>query len=301
MDSYFASLKRALPYIRVFKDKIMVFKISGTLCESPQVLENLSEQIDALTLLGIKAVLVHGGGKQIDSLAQKLGVGSEAVAGRRVTSKEMLEVVKLSLAGSVNTDLVSFLCKKGLKAVGLSALDGALLKAKKREIVYVEDANSGKQRAVDYGFVGEIVGSDMSVIRALLDLQCVPVICPLAADESGQVFNINADTVAARLASELQADKLCLLCSVDGVMHDPADASSLISMLDLEQLEQLIQEQIIKEGMLPKAAACRQAILAGVPRVHLINGALQDSILKELFTNEGCGTMIIGEANKNSL
>lgn len=300
MDSYFSSLKRALPYIRIFKGKTMVFKLSGALCELPQALENLSEQIDALTLLGIKVVLVHGGGKQIENLALKLGVEWQTVAGRRITSQEMLEVVKLTLAGSVNTDLVTYLCKKGVKAVGLSALDGALLKAKKREIVYVHDPESAGQRALDYGYVGEIVGSDMSVINALLELQCVPVICPIAADEAGQVYNINADTVAARLASELKADKLCLLCAVDGLMHNPNDPATLISMLDLSQLEGLIESGTIKEGMLPKVAACRQALLAGVPRVHLVNGATQDSILKELFTNEGCGTMIVSRVENYS-
>ncbi len=293
MENYFSSLKRALPYIKSFKDQILVFKLSGALCEPGAVLDQVVEQLDILKLLGMKIVLVHGGGQQVDSLASELGVKTERVAGRRITTPEVLELLKMSLAGSVHSNILAAFAKKNLKALGLSGIDCGMILVERREKVTVANGQAGKQLEVDYGLVGDIVKTELTPLSALLTQGVVPLICPLAVDQSGQIYNVNADTVAARIASDLGAIKLCLLTSVDGVLLRQHDPNTLLPLIDVEQAQELIVSKVVSEGMLPKINACIQAIKRGVPRVHILNGSSPDSILKELFTNEGCGTMLV--------
>ncbi|MCB0321207.1 MAG: acetylglutamate kinase [Bdellovibrionales bacterium] len=288
-------LKTAVPYIRAYKGKVFIVKLGGEICRPGRHLTNLMEQIALLYQLGIRIVMVHGGGPQANELSEKLSVSAEVVNGRRVTSRETLEVVKMSFAGTVNTDLVAELNSQHVPAIGLSGIDGQIIKAHRRPPKEMRDAKSGSSRSVDFGYVGEIESVDVSMLDHILQGGGVPVICSLVADENGQILNINADTLAAHLAEAMDATKYCLLSQVDGVMRDLNDPSSLISELTIEQAEALIADGTIQGGMLAKIENCLEALRRGVPRAHISNGLKPDSFLREIFTNEGCGTLIVSK------
>jgi acetylglutamate kinase len=289
----FTSLRGALPYIKTFRDKIFVIKMGGDICEDSVATDQVIEQLSLLSLVGIKIILVHGGGKHATSLSSKLGVESEFISGRRVTSKEMLDVTKMSFAGQLNTDLIAAFRKHDIRAVGLSGIDGGLIKATKRSPKKVYDQEQGKEREVDFGFVADIESVDGSVISHLLAGNYIPVICSLASDNAGQVLNINADTLASRIASSVGATKLCILGTVDGVLQDVNDPQTLLSILSKNDVEKLLKGTGISGGMIPKLTTSLDAIGAGVPQVHIISGIRTDAILQEIFTNEGSGTMIV--------
>jgi acetylglutamate kinase len=291
------ALRIATPYIRAYKGRVFVVKLGGQLCEPGKVLDSIVGQAAILQQLGIKLVVVHGGGAQADALAARLGIPQQRVAGRRITDAATLEVVKMAFAGTVNTDVVAAFRKANVAAVGLSGVDDGLLTARKRPVQDVHDPVTGETRAVDFGQVGDIVAVSVDLLRHLLAGDCVPVICSLAADASGQLYNVNADTVASRLAIGLEAAKYFLITNVDGVLRDPRDPHTLQSYLDLEQLDELIRAGVIGGGMLPKLAACAEALRNGVPRVHIINGLVPDTLLGEVFTNEGCGTLLVAKRN----
>ena len=238
--------------------------------------------------LGMKLIVVHGGGSHASSIGEKLGVESEFVNGRRVTSSSMLEVAKMSFGGKLNTDIVACCNKHDIRAVGISGIDGNLISATKRPA----------KDSVDYGYVGDVVSIDTDVLAHMLDGGYVPVVASLAADKDGQVLNINADTVASTIASSVSAEKYIVLSNVDGVMIDVNDSNTLCSVLSVSETEDMIQSGQIAGGMLPKIAACVAALNAGVTQVHIVNGMLEDTLLKETFTNEGCGTMIVSGENK---
>lgn len=287
------TLKMAVPYIRAYKNKIFVVKLSGELCAQGRTLDNIFEQLGILYQLGVKLVVVHGGGRQATDLSKQLGVESTFVDGRRVTSPEMLEVTKMAFAGVVNTDLIASARKHQIPAVGLTGVDADVVKAKKRPAKIVQNGNGPE--SVDYGFVGDIDEVRVDLLKQLLDGNYVPVLCSLGADESGQILNINADTVASQIAIHLGATKYCLLSNVDGVLSDKRDPSTLVSSMDIAAAERMMQNGSIQNGMIPKITSCLNAIRNGVPRVHVLNGLTPDALVREIFTNEGIGTLIIAE------
>lgn len=291
------ALRTAIPYIRAYKGRVFVVKLGGAICRPGKYLDNLVNQLSLLYQLGIKVIVVHGGGEQATALGEQLGVKSSVVAGRRITDEPMLEVVKMAFAGTVNTDLVAAFRKTAVPAVGLSGIDGGLVTAVKRPVQNVRDPETGTTREVDYGLVGDIVDVSADLLKNLLAGDFVPVVCCLAADSSGQVLNVNADTVATRIALGVQAAKYFLVTNVDGVMRDPRDPTTLLTYLDLAQLDELIESGVVKGGMLPKLAACKEALRGGVSRVHIINGMANDTLLSEVFTNEGCGTLLVERRN----
>lgn len=296
------ALRIAVPYIRTYHGRVFVVKLGGGLCTPGRVLDNLVDQLALLTQLGIKLVVVHGGGEQVNTLSRRLGIQPDVFAGRRITDAETLEVVKMGLAGTVNTDIVAAFRKTGVNAVGLSGVDAGMVEARKRPRQRIRDPNRGETREVDFGHVGDVMRVDATALHHLLTKDLVPVICSLAADKQGNVLNINADTVAARIAVELQAAKYFLVTNVDGVLRDPDDPGTLQPYLDLEELDDLIEQGVVGGGMLPKLAACTDALRGGVQRVHVVNGTATDSLLGEVFTNEGCGTLLVArrEINKQA-
>lgn len=295
VESKLKHLRTAIPYIRAYKGRVFVVKIGGRLCEPGAALQNLVEQVALLYQLGIRVVLVHGGGDQIDALCTQLEISPQFFAGRRITDEKTLEVVTMALAGTVNTRLVAAFRPLGAAAVGLSGIDGDLLQAVKRPARSTTDPSTGETRDVDFGFVGDIVGVNTGVLENLLNDGHLPVVCTLAATSAGQILNVNADTVAAKIAVAIKAAKYFSVTEVDGVMGDVDDPKTLRPYLDIEELEQLTKSGVVGGGMLPKLAACTEALRGGVPRVHVINGLVPDTILSEVFTNEGCGTLIVAE------
>jgi len=292
-----AGLKHALPYLRLFQGKTFVVKLSGEAIPepgeglgSPSVtrLDAFLEQVEIVHRLGIRVVLVHGGGPQTTLLASRLGLSTTKVDGRRVTDAPTLEAAVMATAGSVNTALLAACRRLGVPAIGVSGVDAGLVAAHRRPPVV---AQSGE--LVDYGFVGDIDAVDPKVLERLLDAGFVPVVAPLAADDEGTIFNVNADTIAAEVAAALGAAKLLFALGVPGLLERADEPASLVSLTDLAGLAELERKGALSGGMLPKAKSIRLALEAGVPRVHLVPFAGRDALLAELFTNEGIGTMVV--------
>ena len=292
-----AGLKGALRYVRAYRDHAFVVKIGGDVVADPHLMDQVAAQVGLLHSLGIRIVVVHGGGPQATALSRRLGQEPEIVAGRRVTDDTALEVAKLVFAGSVNLDVLSALRHHGVQAVGLSGVDADLLTARRRPPVEVVD-DAGQPRTVDYGHVGDIEEVDVRVLTTLLDQRFVPVVASLAGDRDGHVFNVNADTVAERIAVALRALKLIFLTGVPGVLRDRHDPTSLVAFADPDDLAQLMASGALAGGMRPKVEACIRAATGGVERTHIIDGRVPDSILVEVFTGAGAGTMIVGKKEK---
>jgi acetylglutamate kinase len=292
MSQKILGLKNAVPYLRMFKGKTFVVKAGGGTLLDSAMLDNLAEQIGLLHQLNIKVVVVHGGGPQATEMSERLGVEVEQVNGRRVTNAETLDVAKMIFNGKINTDLLAGLQKHQVPAVGLSGVDGGLIRAARRPKVDVMDSETGETKEVDFGFVGDVTRVDVSVLEHLLEGAFVPVVSALAGGENGEVYNVNADTIAAHIAAGLHAEKLLILTSADGVLEQADDPDSLISHMDRQKLESLI-ESGAKGGMKAKLEACRVALDGDVRRTHILNGEVEDSLLTEIFTNEGCGTLIV--------
>ena len=290
-DIVVAALKHAAPYIRMFKHKTFVVKAGGEIFVDAESTRDFLGQISILHDLGIRIVLVHGGGPQSTELATSLGFKTEFVEGRRVTNEQSLEVATMVLNGQINTRILAACRDIDLPAVGISGVDAGLIRANKRPPVNI---GGDAVNLVDYGFVGDIESVDADVLRTQLASGLVPVISPLSADADGVLLNINADTVAAALAGALDAEKLILVTGAPGILEDRTDPNSLISYIDLAGLARLKANGSLAEGMLPKAAAIESAIHGGVQRVHIISYKLSDSLLLEVFTNEGNGTLVVG-------
>jgi acetylglutamate kinase len=286
------ALRHAVPYIRMYKHKVFVLKAGGEAFSSPEATRSLLEQVGTLHQVGIRVVLVHGGGPQSTRLANALGLDTHFVDGRRVTDSRALEVAMMVLNGEINTRIVAACRELGIPAVGLSGVDAGMIHARKRPPV-VRDKSSGE--TVDYGYVGDIVAVDATVLRAQLDSNLVPVVSPISSDESGTVLNINADTVAAAIACEMNAEKMLLATGAPGILENVQDPRSLISYIDLAGLARLRDQGSLSDGMLPKVTAIERAIAGGVPRVHVISYALPESLLLEVFTNEGTGTLVVDD------
>ena len=287
-----SALKHATPYMRMYKRKIFVLKAGGEAFSSADTTRNLMEQVGLLHQVGIRVVLVHGGGAQSTQMAEELGITAEFVDGRRVTDQSALEITAMVLNGQINTRILASCRDLGIPAVGISGVDAGLIKAHKRPPV-ARQGNS--EETVDYGFVGDIESVDTNVLIKQLDNDLVPIISPLSADESGTLLNINADSVASAVAVALSAEKLILATGAPGILESANEPASLISYVDLAGLSKLRNDNRLSDGMLPKVAAIELALLGGVPRVHVISHALPDSVLLEIFTNEGTGTLVVND------
>jgi acetylglutamate kinase len=285
-----SALKHAAPYIRLFKRKVFVLKVGGEVFADPEMTHALMEQVGILHQVGIRVVLIHGGGPQSTELATALGIDTTFVDGRRVTDGDSLAVATMVLNGQINTRVLAACRDLDIPAVGISGLDAGLIQAQRRPPVE-RDGES----PVDYGFVGDIESVNADILRKQLDNGLMPVVSPLSCDASGTVLNINADTVAAAIAAELDAEKLILATGAPGILEDVNDPLSLISYIDRAALEKLKTQKKIADGMLPKAAAIDFAIANGVSRVHIISYKFPDSLLLEVFTNEGTGTLVVDD------
>jgi acetylglutamate kinase len=285
------ALRSAAPYIRMYKGKIFVVKAGGAVFGDPVATRALIEQIAILHYLGIRVVMVHGGGPQLTQVTEAMGVPTRMVQGRRITDEKSIDATSMVLNGLINTRLLAICRELDIEAVGVSGVDAGLIRAHKRAPVQVDS------ELVDYGFVGDIDLVGDSVLRKLLDNGLMPVVSPLSADDKGTLLNINADTVAAAIGASLGAEKLILCTGAPGILEDVADPRSVVSYTDLKGLERLCNSGAIKDGMLPKAKAIETAIRGGVRRVHVISYDTPDSILTEVFTNEGMGTLIVNDVN----
>jgi acetylglutamate kinase len=271
-------LVEALPYIRRFRGQTVVVKFGGNAMTDPALSRQFAEDIVLMHTVGIRVVVVHGGGPQIGALLERLGIETEFRDGLRVTDAATLDVARMVLEGKVSSEIVAAINVHGNYAVGLSGADAGLIRA------YARDP--------DLGFVGDIASVNPHIIERLLAEEFIPVISTIGSDESGQAYNINADTVATAVAQSLRAEKLIYLTDVDGLLADVSDPSSLISSIDVKSVRDMIATGALSGGMIPKARACIDAVDAGVRSVHMVNGTLAHVLLLELFTDEGVGTMI---------
>jgi len=292
-----AGLKGALRYVRAYRDHVFVIKLGGDVLADAEALDRVAAQLGLLSSLSIRVVVVHGGGPQASALLRRLGTEPVMIAGRRVTDDAALEVAKMVYAGVLNVNLLAALREHEVQAVGLSGVDADLITARRRPLVNVVD-DAGVTREVDFGHVGDIDRVDARVLATLLDGRFVPVVASLAGDADGNVYNVNADTVAESLAVALKAQKLIFLTGAPGVLRDRTDPSTLVTFADPDDLEGLMASGSLAGGMRPKVEACIRAATGGVERTHIIDGRAPDSILLEVFTGAGCGTMIVGRKEK---
>lgn len=292
-----AGLKGALRYVRAYRDNVFVVKLGGDVLEDPGALDHVAGQVGLLASLGIRIVVVHGGGPQASAMTRRLGLEPRVVAGRRVTDDAVLEVVKMVVGGRLNVDILAAFRGHEVHAVGLSGVDAGLITVRRRPPVEVTD-DAGKTGLVDFGHVGDVDLVDPAVLLTLLGARFVPVVASLAGDADGEVYNVNADTVAEALAVALKAQKLIFMTGAPGLLRDREDPASLVTFADAADLQALLEAGAVAGGMRPKVEACIRAATGGVERTHIIDGRLPDSLLLEVFTGAGCGTMIVGRKEK---
>jgi acetylglutamate kinase len=286
-------LREALPYIQRFKGKTFVVKLSGKVTEEPENLASLAEELALLHQVGIRACVIHGGGKQLTDLAEQMGVEQTIINGRRVTDDATLDMAKMLFAGKINTDILAALRRRGVEAVGLSGVDGGIVLAERRPPGQVLNRATGESEHVDFGHVGDVVEINDRLLQVLLDHDYMPIVSSLGADAEGRVFNINADTIAAEIAVRLQAEKLVMLSDVDGIYLRPGERATKISRLTAAEVESLITDGVATGGMIPKLQNITEILRRGVRSAHIIKGSLRNALLSEVFTDEGTGTMII--------
>ena len=286
-------LREALPYIQRFKGQTFVVKLSGKVTENHENLTSLAEELALLHQVGIRICAVHGGGKQLSELASKLGVEQTIIEGRRVTDDATLEMAKMIFAGKINTDILAALRQRGIEAVGLSGVDGNIVHATKRPPKEILNRETGVRDKVDFGYVGDVVQINARLLTVLLDHGYLPVISSLGADDEGIVFNINADTIAAAIAVQLQAEKLILLSDVDGIYLKPDDAQTKLSRLTAVEADELITNGAATGGMIPKLQSITTLLRRGVHSAHIISGTNRNALLSEVFTDKGTGTMFV--------
>lgn len=274
-------LTQALPYIKKYSGKIVVIKYGGNAMINEQLKQQVMEDITLLWLIGVKVVLVHGGGPEINAMLKKIGKESKFVGGLRYTDRETMDVVEMVLAGKVNKSLVQQLEQHGGRAIGLCGLDGGMIKAV-------------KHKETDLGYVGDITHVNVTLIRNSLENGTIPVVATIAAGETdGETYNINADIAAAQIAAAMGAEKLVLMTDVRGLLRDREDEDSLISVVQVSEVAHLKRQGIISGGMIPKIDCCVEAVRRGVRRTHIIDGRIPHSILIEMLTDEGIGTMFL--------
>lgn len=290
------ALLDAIPYLRAYSGQIFVVKAGGELLQDPRWRDAIARDLATIHRLGIGVVFVHGGGPQLDEEAARLGIKSEIVAGRRITSPALIDAAIACWRGRLSAAWVTALQASGERGFGLAGYDGGLIRAERRPPVQVT-TDAGEKVTVDYGLVGDVREVKTDALRSLIALG-VPVITPLAQGASGEVLNVNADTVAAEIAVALKAAKLVVLTRAIGILADPSDPHSVLHWTDLVELAELEQKGMIRGGMRPKVAAIRRALLGGVPRVHVVDGRHSGSLLSEVFTTEGSGTLVVTEADE---
>lgn len=272
-------LVHALPYIQEYNEKIVVIKYGGNAMINEDLKDSVMKDLILLSLIGVKVVLVHGGGPEITGMLEKVGKKSEFIDGLRVTDKETVDIVQMVLAGKVNKTLVNLIENLGGHAIGLSGMDGHLIEAEPKD-----------ERL---GYVGNITEINIQPVLDVLDKGYIPVISTVACDKKGNIYNINADTAAARIAGKLGAESLISLTDICGILRDKNDPETLISEIKTSEAPKLIEDDIINGGMIPKVECCINAIKLGVKRVFIIDGRIPHSILIEMLTNEGIGTMFV--------
>jgi len=273
-------LTEALPYIRQYHNKIVVVKYGGAAMLNEQLKRQVMGDIALLHLVGVRVVLVHGGGPEINDLLNRIGKKAQFINGLRVTDKETVEVVQMVLAGKVNKGLVALMESFGSHAIGLSGLDGQMIRA--------------TQLDPQLGYVGEVTDIDPTPITTVLQNEYIPIISTLGCDKDGNVYNINADTAAAKIAGALGAESLILMSDIPGLLRDVRDENSLIRRVCADEIDDLAVQGVISGGMLPKLDCCREALQRGVKKVFILDGRVEHSILMELLTNAGIGTMVHG-------
>ena len=283
-------LVEALPYIPEFYGKTIVIKYGGNAMVSDELKEKVMQDIALMKYVGIRPVIVHGGGPEITGFLKKVGKQSAFVAGLRVTDAETVEIAEMVLDGKVNSEIVNLLNHRGVRAVGLSGKDAGLIEARKK-LATVYDGDMAKK--VDIGYVGEVAKVNTALLEDLLDQDYVPIIAPIGVGKDGESYNINADYVAAEIAGALQAEKLLLLTDIEGIYKDFNDKSTFISTLHLPEAREYIKEGIIAGGMIPKVEACLTALEQGAGKTHIIDGRLDHSIILEVFTSKGIGTQVV--------
>ena len=283
-------LIEALPYIRRFYDRRIVIKYGGAAMEDEALIHSVMQDIVLMKYVGIRPIIVHGGGPRITAWMDKVGKVPEFVQGLRVTDAETVEIAEMVL-GSINKEIVSRINQHGGKAIGLSGKDANLILAEKQQTQMTDE--DGQHIDVDLGYVGKIIGVNTESITALDKAGYIPVITPIGVGVDGQTYNINADTMAGEIASAFQAEKLIVLTDTRGILRDLSDTDSLIPTIRMREVDQFIEESLIAGGMLPKVEACTTALMGGVYKTHIIDGRIPHSLLLEVFTEGGIGTEIV--------
>jgi acetylglutamate kinase len=286
-------LVEALPYIKKFYGKTVVIKYGGHAMLNDDLKHAVLQDVILMKFVGMNPVLVHGGGPEINSMLKRLEIKSEFVQGMRVTDQATMEIVEMVLAGKVNKDIVAGINQIGGKAVGLSGKDGNLINAQKK--IELTKDEQGQEIAIDLGFVGEVKKINPQIIKTVVDEGYIPVIAPIGVGDEGESYNINADYVAGEIAGALKADKFVLLTDVEGIFADYEEKTSLISSLRIQDIATFIERGTINGGMIPKVECCINALNQGVEKAHIIDGRIPHSILLEIFTDEGIGTMVVKE------
>ncbi len=286
-------LRESLPYIQRFQGKTFVVKFSGKVTENKENLNSLAEELALMHQVGIRVCVVHGGGKQLTELAKKLGVVQTVIEGRRVTDDHTLDLAKMIFRGKINTEILASLRHRGIDAVGLSGIDGGVIKAVRRPPRDIVNKSTGETELVDFGHVGDVVDVDARLLNLLLTNNYLPVISSLGADDEGKIFNINADTIASEIAAELKAEKLILLSDVNGIYLHEGDESSKISRLSAADAREMIESGKATGGMVPKLQNLVAIVESGIGSAHVISGSQRNALLSEVFTDEGTGTMIV--------
>ena len=284
-------LVNALPYIKKYYGQTIVIKYGGSAMVDKTARKQFIKDVVLMKYIGINPVIVHGGGPEINEMLKKVGKESKFIAGNRVTDEETVEIVEMVLSGKVNKGIVADINKYGGKAIGISGKDDNMILVRQK---YIEEKseNSEEIKKIDIGFVGEIENINTEIIKVLEKSDYIPVISSIGTDKNGQTYNINADYVAGEIAGKLNADRMIFLTDVDGILLDYHDKQTLIDEIDVYHVNKLIEKGIINGGMLPKVNTCLKAIEKGVENVIILNGKLEHSLLLELFTEEGAGTLI---------
>jgi acetylglutamate kinase len=291
-----AVLVETLPYIRKFAGKTVVIKYGGNAMLNADLKRSVIQDIVLMKFIGLRPVVVHGGGPEITALLKQMGKQSSFVSGLRVTDEETMAAAEMVLVGKINTELVALLNSQGARAVGLSGKDAGLIKARKHLATVYEE---GKPREVDIGYVGDVAEVRPDIIWTLLNNDYIPVIAPVGAGDNGESYNINADYVAGEIAGALRAEKLLLLTDVEGIYRDYHDKSTFVSTLDFAAAKRMIREGGIEGGMIPKVEACIRALAGGAAKAHVIDGRQNHSLLLEIFTDTGIGTEVVKGEGQN--
>ena len=285
-------LIEALPYIKKFYKKKILIKYGGHAMVDEKAMDSTARDTVLLKYVGMKPIVVHGGGPEISRAMGKLGKEPKFIEGLRITDRETMEIVKMVLVGKINTEIVSRIGWHGGNGVGISGKDSKLIEAVRKAPHEVVNSETGEKKMVDLGLVGEIKSINPDIVNVLTKNDYIPIISPIGVADNGETLNLNADTVAGDMASEMDAEKLIILTDVPGILADPKDPESLIRKIKIDEIGELIKDGTITEGMLPKTTTCIKAIEEGVSSAHIIDGRIKHSVLLEIFTKKGIGTMI---------